>query len=39
MFFSMLKDGLRVSTGLVGSKHRAAFKLQGKRTTTPTLAA
>ena len=28
MFFSMLKGGLRANTGLVGSKHRAAFKLQ-----------
>lgn len=33
MFFSLLKGGLRAITGLVGSKHQAAFKLQTPNST------
>ena len=33
MFFSMLKGGLRAITGLIGSKHQAAFKLQTPNAT------
>ena len=33
MFFSMLKGGLRAITGLIGSKHRAAFKLETNTVT------